>query len=234
MRFDVIDLLSCDARARLASRCSKLTTPRLRDRWEGSGKVSSSLWRTCRTSVVASAFSSPGSSLPQPRSDPCPGTSMPDRTILPYPRRSRFPPATGSSSSVTRSACRSTRATPPRAASRGASSNPTPGCTARTASSSPLTTAARRGTPRTAARSWRSGWTASRSMRRRSRGCCCRRPRPRAAPDGDRLTATTFIQRTRTTGGLPPAAAECNAATAGSRAEVPYTADYHFWKASSR
>ncbi len=51
---------------------------------------------------------------------------------------------------------------------------------------------------------------------------------------GDRLTQTTFIQRTRTTGGLPPAAADCNATTAGSRAEVPYTADYHFWTATGR
>jgi hypothetical protein len=51
---------------------------------------------------------------------------------------------------------------------------------------------------------------------------------------GDRLTSTTYIQRTRTIGGLPPAAADCNATTAGTRAEVPYTADYHFWKASGR
>jgi hypothetical protein len=32
------------------------------------------------------------------------------------------------------------------------------------------------------------------------------------------------------TGGLAPPAAECNAATAGTVAEVPYTADYYFWK----
>jgi hypothetical protein len=51
-------------------------------------------------------------------------------------------------------------------------------------------------------------------------------------PYGDRLTDTTFIQRTRTTGGLSPAASECNSATAGTRVEVPYTADYHFWKAA--
>jgi uncharacterized protein DUF3455 len=50
-------------------------------------------------------------------------------------------------------------------------------------------------------------------------------------PDGgDRLYATTFIQRVATTGGLPPAAADCNAASAGTVAEVPYTADYYFWK----
>ena len=51
-----------------------------------------------------------------------------------------------------------------------------------------------------------------------------------AGPDGDRLVDTTFIQRTATTGGLAPPAAECNATTAGTVAEVPYTADYFFWK----
>jgi FtsP/CotA-like multicopper oxidase with cupredoxin domain len=49
--------------------------------------------------------------------------------------------------------------------------------------------------------------------------------------DGDRLAGTTYIQRTATSGGLAPAATDCNAATAGAQAEVPYTADYHFWKA---
>jgi FtsP/CotA-like multicopper oxidase with cupredoxin domain len=52
-----------------------------------------------------------------------------------------------------------------------------------------------------------------------------------AGPDGDRLAHTTFIQRIATTGGLAPPAADCNASTAGTRAEVPYTADYYFWKA---
>jgi hypothetical protein len=51
-------------------------------------------------------------------------------------------------------------------------------------------------------------------------------------PDGDRLTNTTFIQRTETSGGLPPAAADCNATTTGITVEVPYTADYSFWKSS--
>jgi hypothetical protein len=51
-------------------------------------------------------------------------------------------------------------------------------------------------------------------------------------PSGDRLADTTFIQRTATTGGLAPAAADCEATTAGTRVEVPYTADYHFWKAT--
>jgi Protein of unknown function (DUF3455) len=49
--------------------------------------------------------------------------------------------------------------------------------------------------------------------------------------DGDRLAATTYIQRIATTGGLAPAADACNAGTAGTRAEVPYTGDYYFWKA---
>jgi len=46
--------------------------------------------------------------------------------------------------------------------------------------------------------------------------------------DGDRLVGTTFIQRVNTTGGLAPAKETCT--TAGSVAEVPYTADYYFWK----
>jgi FtsP/CotA-like multicopper oxidase with cupredoxin domain len=48
--------------------------------------------------------------------------------------------------------------------------------------------------------------------------------------DGDRLVDTTFVQRINTTGGLTPPAADCNAATAGTVVEVPYTADYIFWK----
>ena len=49
-------------------------------------------------------------------------------------------------------------------------------------------------------------------------------------PDGDRLVDTTFIQRINTAGGHTPPAADCNAATAGKVVEVPYTADYVFWK----
>jgi Protein of unknown function (DUF3455) len=52
-------------------------------------------------------------------------------------------------------------------------------------------------------------------------------------PDGARLAGTTFIQRIATTGGLQPPAADCNATTAGTTSEVPYTADYAFWKRSS-
>jgi uncharacterized protein DUF3455 len=50
--------------------------------------------------------------------------------------------------------------------------------------------------------------------------------------DGDRLAHTTYIQRVATTGGLAPAAGECNAATVGDVKEIPYTADYWFWKAT--
>jgi hypothetical protein len=54
-----------------------------------------------------------------------------------------------------------------------------------------------------------------------------------SGPDGDRLAGTTFIQRLATTGGLAPAAAACNESTAGTTAEIPYTADYYFWKAKA-
>jgi hypothetical protein len=53
-----------------------------------------------------------------------------------------------------------------------------------------------------------------------------------AGSDGGRLAGTTFIQRTATTGGLPPAASSCHAGTVGTAVEVPYTADYHFWKST--
>jgi hypothetical protein len=49
--------------------------------------------------------------------------------------------------------------------------------------------------------------------------------------DGDRLAGTSYVQRVATTGGLAPTAAACNAATAGEIEEIPYTADYYFWKA---
>jgi hypothetical protein len=53
-----------------------------------------------------------------------------------------------------------------------------------------------------------------------------------AGPDGDRLAGTKFIQRIATAGGLEPAAGMCDAETIGSQQEVPYTADYLFWKAT--
>ncbi|MGH2350843.1 MAG: DUF3455 domain-containing protein [Chloroflexota bacterium] len=49
-------------------------------------------------------------------------------------------------------------------------------------------------------------------------------------PDGgDRLTATTYIQRVNTTGGLAPTSG-CDATTVGAAANVPYTSDYYFYK----
>jgi len=45
-----------------------------------------------------------------------------------------------------------------------------------------------------------------------------------------RFGGTTYIQRINTTGGLIPAAAGCNAGTVGTQREVPYTADYVFFK----
>jgi hypothetical protein len=51
-----------------------------------------------------------------------------------------------------------------------------------------------------------------------------------AGSDGERLTATTFIQRTKTTGGLAPEPSTCGASTVGTTQEQQYTADYHFWK----
>jgi FtsP/CotA-like multicopper oxidase with cupredoxin domain len=45
-----------------------------------------------------------------------------------------------------------------------------------------------------------------------------------------RLGGTTYIQRIATAGGLSPAAADCSADTLGTVKEVPYTADYVFWK----
>jgi hypothetical protein len=55
---------------------------------------------------------------------------------------------------------------------------------------------------------------------------------PTTGDDDGRLAHTTYIQRINTVGGLPPAAADCTPATAGTRTEVPYTADYVFWKAT--
>jgi hypothetical protein len=45
-----------------------------------------------------------------------------------------------------------------------------------------------------------------------------------------RLGQTTYIQRINTTGGRAPATG-CDASTVGARVEIPYTADYVFWKA---
>jgi FtsP/CotA-like multicopper oxidase with cupredoxin domain len=56
-------------------------------------------------------------------------------------------------------------------------------------------------------------------------------PTTTPAPDGGGLLAdTTFVQRLNTVGGVAPAASTCTAANVGAPAEVPYTADYVFWK----
>jgi Protein of unknown function (DUF3455) len=52
-----------------------------------------------------------------------------------------------------------------------------------------------------------------------------------AGADGDRLGATTFIQRVQTVDGLAPART-CDAESLGDVEEVPYTAVYVFWKAT--
>lgn len=49
-----------------------------------------------------------------------------------------------------------------------------------------------------------------------------------ADPDGDRLTATTWVQRLNTSGGVAPA----GTCTPGEQIAVPYSADYFFWKES--
>jgi hypothetical protein len=47
-----------------------------------------------------------------------------------------------------------------------------------------------------------------------------------------KLGKTTYIQRLATTGGVAPAASTCTPETAGTPAEVPYTAVYTFWRAA--
>ncbi len=50
------------------------------------------------------------------------------------------------------------------------------------------------------------------------------------SPPGGLLTDTTSIQRVNTQGGTAPPTAECKAQTAGKVKEVPYKADYYFYK----
>jgi uncharacterized protein DUF3455 len=52
-----------------------------------------------------------------------------------------------------------------------------------------------------------------------------------AGPNGDRLANTTFIQRVNTVGGVAPTDV-CDASTTPKVREMPYTADYYFWKAT--
>ena len=53
-----------------------------------------------------------------------------------------------------------------------------------------------------------------------------------SGPDGDRFGATTYIQRIHTVGGLAPAAADCDADSVAEQREIPYGADYVFFKAT--
>ena len=48
--------------------------------------------------------------------------------------------------------------------------------------------------------------------------------------DGDRFASVSFVQRYNTSGGAAPAASTCDAGHAGALDEVPYTADYAFWR----
>jgi Protein of unknown function (DUF3455) len=51
---------------------------------------------------------------------------------------------------------------------------------------------------------------------------------------GDVLTATTFVQRVNTVGGVAPSTGCASLADVGKKAFVPYTADYFFWKKTGR
>jgi len=52
-----------------------------------------------------------------------------------------------------------------------------------------------------------------------------------AGATGDTLTATTFIQRVNTKGGVAPPSADCSSLeNVGAKAFVAYTADYFFYK----
>jgi hypothetical protein len=48
---------------------------------------------------------------------------------------------------------------------------------------------------------------------------------------GHTLTATTFIHRLNTSGGVAPSTG-CTASDVGKKAFVPYTADYFFYRAA--
>src|SRR4030095_15166557 len=51
---------------------------------------------------------------------------------------------------------------------------------------------------------------------------------------GDRLTATTFIQRLNTLGGIAPSTGCAVATDVGKKALVPYAADYIFYRDRER
>jgi len=46
---------------------------------------------------------------------------------------------------------------------------------------------------------------------------------------GNKLTATTFVQRLNTSGGVAPSGGCASPADLGNQAFVPYTADYFFY-----
>src|SRR5215468_5981224 len=50
-----------------------------------------------------------------------------------------------------------------------------------------------------------------------------------AGPTGDRLTKTTHVQRVNTHGGVAPSTGCSGLADVGTKAIVPYTADYVFY-----
>jgi uncharacterized protein DUF3455 len=56
----------------------------------------------------------------------------------------------------------------------------------------------------------------------------------RGPTGGDRLTETTYIQRVHTSGGLAPTTGCVQSSDVGTRALVPYTADYIFYKDTRR
>jgi len=47
---------------------------------------------------------------------------------------------------------------------------------------------------------------------------------------GEKLSATRFIQRVNTVGGVKPPAGDCTAATVYTRRLVDYEADYYFYR----
>jgi hypothetical protein len=49
---------------------------------------------------------------------------------------------------------------------------------------------------------------------------------------GETLTATTYIQRLNTSGGIAPSTGCAQSADVGKKALVPYEADYVFYKAN--
>jgi hypothetical protein len=51
---------------------------------------------------------------------------------------------------------------------------------------------------------------------------------------GDTLTATTYLQRLNTAGGVAPSTGCASAADVGAKAFVPYSADYLFYRRGDR